>query len=132
KLGAVLERLVTANARFTRALADHFGPEAAKAVFSSLPFVVPADVIQSATEKIDGDSATVTLMGGKSGRPIQLLKTENEWKIAADGFWHLGPAIMSDILDRAIQALDGTRLEIPQNKFKTPLEAVDAMKQKAR
>jgi RNA polymerase sigma factor (sigma-70 family) len=132
KLRAILERLVTANARFNRALADEFGPEAAKGVFASLPFVVPADVIQSATEKIEGDSATVTLMGGKSGRPIQFTKIDNEWKMAADGFWHLGPAMMSGILDRAIKALDETSLEIPRKRYKAPMEAVDAMKQKAR
>jgi RNA polymerase sigma factor (sigma-70 family) len=132
KLRGTLERLVTANARFNRALADHFGAEAAKGVFGSLPFVIPVDVVQSATEKIEGDSARVTFAGGKSGRPIQFMKTGNEWRMAADGFWHLGAGIMSDILGRAIKALDETGPEIPQNKYKTAMDAVDAMKQKAR
>jgi RNA polymerase sigma factor (sigma-70 family) len=132
KLKAILERLVAANGRFNQALTDKFGAVAANGVFSNLPFVIPEDVIRSATEKIEGQSATVTFMGAKGGRPIQFKKINSEWKIAADGFWHLNPAAMSDILGRAIHALDETAGEIPQDKYKTPMEAVDAMKQKAR
>jgi hypothetical protein len=132
KLKATLEGLVAANARFKRALSDKFGADAANRVFPTLPLVVPSDVVNSATEKIEGDSAGVTILGGKGGRPIQFTKTNDEWKMAADGFWHLNAKVMNDILGRAIKALEETGAEIPLDKFKAPIEAVDKMKERAR
>jgi hypothetical protein len=132
RLKANLERLVAANAGFKQALTDKFRPEAANGVFPNLPFVIPEDVIKLAIEKIEGPSATVTFAGGKGGRPIQFKKINAQWKMAADGFWHLTPSVMNDILSRAIKALDDTASEIPRDQYKTPIEAVDAMKQKAR
>ena len=52
--------------------------------------------------------------------------------MAADGFWHLSSAAMSDILGRAMKALNEVAAEIPQNKFKTAMDAVDNMKERAR
>src|SRR5262249_29831738 len=98
---------------------------------SSLPFVIPPDVIEPGLVKIDGDSATVAILAAKGGRPIQFNRVNQEWKMAADGFWHLKPAVMNDILGRLIQSLHATTAQISQAKFKTPQEAVDAMKQKA-
>jgi RNA polymerase sigma factor (sigma-70 family) len=132
KLKASLERLVSGNGQFRQALADKFGEAAANSVFPNLPFVIPEDVIKSATENIEGATATVAFSGGKGGRPIQFKKIDSEWKMAADGFWHLSPAVMTDILGRVIKALDETAGEIPSGKYNTALEAVDAMKQKGR
>ncbi len=132
KLKATLEALVAANARFKKALAEKFGAVEAGRAFPNLPFVIPSDVIISATEKITGDSATVTLLGGKGGRPIQLTKIDNEWKMSADGFWHLNPAVMNDFLGRAVKALDTTAAEIPLGRLNTAMEAVNKMKEGAR
>jgi hypothetical protein len=89
-------------------------------------------MILSAAENIQGDSATVTFSGGKLGRPIQFVRLENEWKMAADGFLHLSPAVMNDLYKRVIAALDQTMPEIPQNKYNTAMEAVEALKERAR
>lgn len=131
KLKPTLEALVAATARFNHALSNQFGADAAHAVFSNIPFAIPTNVIVLFEQRIQGDSATVS-MGGKKGRPIQFTKMNDEWKMAAEGFVHLSPAVMNDLHTRVIKALDETTPEIPQNKFKTALEAVDKMKERAR
>jgi RNA polymerase sigma factor (sigma-70 family) len=133
KLKPALEALVAASARFNRAMSDKFGAEAARSELPNMPLMLPADIIDSAQQNIQGDSATVSISaGGKSGRPIQFTKVNGEWKMAADGFVHLSPAVMNDIYGRIIQALNQTTPEIPQGKFQTAMEAVDKMKERAR
>jgi hypothetical protein len=132
KLQATLERVVSANARFKRALAEKFGGDAADRAFANLLLVVPQEVISSANETILGNSATVTFAGGRSGRPIRMTKIKDEWKMAADGFWHLSPLVMNDALGRAVKAVEATVVEIPLDKFATAMDAVNRMKERAR
>jgi voltage-gated potassium channel Kch len=131
KLKATLESLVAANARFNKAISDKFGDAMARAVFPNLPFAFPRDLLASATEKIDGDTASLTVLG-KGGRPIEFKRIDNEWKMTAEGFVHLNPAVMNDICIRLVKSLDETTAEIPQNKYATAMEAVDKMKERAR
>ena len=131
KLKPVLESLIAATARFHEALSNSFGAKAAHAAFLEMPFVFPPDAINSLEERIQGDSATVPL-GAKGGRPIQFSRVNGEWKMAADGFIHLSPAVLSDLYARVIRSLGETTLEIPQHKFKTALEAVNTVKERAR
>lgn len=130
-LKPTLEALIDATARFNRAIIAEFGAAAAHAAFPNMPFAVPTNMIRSLQQRIEGDSAAVFLTA-KGGRPIQFTRLNGEWKMAADSFVHLSPAVMKDIYARAIQALDETTPEIPQKKFKTALEAVDRMKERAR
>jgi hypothetical protein len=133
KLKPTLEALVAASARFNRALSDKFGAEAAHAELPNMPLMIPASIIDSAEQSIKGDSATISISAnGKGGRPIQFTRINGEWRMAADGFVHLSPAVMSDIYARVIKALNETTPEIPQNHFKTAMEAVDKMKERAR
>lgn len=131
RLKSTLEGLIAAIARFNRASIDKFGAKAAHAVFPNLPFAIPTNMISSTEQKIQGDSATVSL-SGKGGRPIQFTRIDGEWKMTAEGFVHLSPAVMNDLYARVIKALDETTPEIPQNKFKTAMEAVDMVKERAR
>ncbi|MDB6028907.1 MAG: polymerase, sigma-24 subunit, subfamily [Verrucomicrobiales bacterium] len=132
KLKSTMGTFIAATARFNRAISDKFGAEAAHVVFPSMPFAFPTnDIINLAEEKVSGDTATVSL-GAKGGRPVQFTKIDSEWKMAADGFIHLSPAVMNDLYARVIKALDQTTPEIPLNQFKTAIEAVDKMKERAR
>ncbi|MDB6026695.1 MAG: polymerase, sigma-24 subunit, subfamily [Verrucomicrobiales bacterium] len=135
KLKPTSEALIAAIARFNYAISNKFGADAAHAVFPNMPFVIPTNIIASLEEKIQGDSATVSLSAAgdnKGTRPVQFTKIDGEWKMAADGFVHLSPTVMNDIYARVIKALDQTTPEIPQGKFKTAMEAVDKMKERAR
>lgn len=130
KLRPTLESLVAATARFTDAVSNKFGADAARTM-PNLPFQIPVDRIQSLKQTLQGDSATVSI-GKKGGRPIQFTRINGEWKMAADGFVHRSPAVMNDLYNRVIQALDETTPEIPQNKFPTPMDAVNRVKERAR
>jgi hypothetical protein len=133
KLKPTLETLVAASARFSRAMSDKFGAQAAHAELPNMPLMIPTSIINTAEQIIKGDSATVSISaGGKGGRPIQFTSINGEWRMAADGFAHLSPAVMNDIYARLIKALNETTPEIPQNHFKTAMEAVDKMKERAR
>jgi RNA polymerase sigma factor (sigma-70 family) len=131
RLKPILESFIAATARFNQALSNRFGADAAHAAFHELPFAFPPDILRSLEERIAGDTAAVPL-GGKGGRPIQFSRVNGEWKMAADGFVHLSPAVLSDLYARVIKSLGETTPEIPQDKFKTALEAVDTLKERAR
>lgn len=131
KLKSTLEAMIVAMARFNDALSNKFGGEAAHSVFADMPFAFPTNRIDSLEQKIQGDSATVSL-GEKAGRPIQFTKVNGEWRMQPDSFVHLSPAVLGDLYVRVIKALDETTPEISQDKFKTAMEAVDKMKERAR
>jgi hypothetical protein len=129
KLKATLERVVAANARFKRAVSDKFGAAAADAIVSSLPLMASPELIDSAAEKLEGDSATLAL---GNGPPVQLSKVDGEWMATVEGVFHMKLSVMDQILSQAIGALDETSAGIRRNKYQTTTEAVNAMIRKAR
>jgi len=129
KLKATLEQVVAANARFKRAVSDKFGPAEADAIASSLPLMVSPELIDSAVEKQDGDSATLVV---GNGPPVQLTRVGGEWMATVEGVFHTNPSGLGQMLAQAISALDETTAGIRQNKYQTATAAVNAMIRKAR
>lgn len=135
RLKASMEEFVGAVARFRQAVSDKFGVEQLRENLRSIPLVFPPEALKNAEVKIEGDSATVDpfkglAKGGKGGRPVEFVKVGGEWKMKGFGFIHVSPDAMSHIFAHITEALDGTAVEVSQNKYKTAAEAVKTMKER--
>ena len=132
KLKGILEQFVAADAKFVKAVADRFGAGQANDIKHNMPLAIPADLIKNATEKIDGDSATVDFLKGMAKgaktRPIQFTKVDGEWKLKGFGLMPVDAAILNNIFPRLIGAINDGASAVAQGKYKSAAEALQAVK----
>ncbi len=63
------------------------------ASFSSLPFKMPVEKLQAATETVHGDTAEVLF--DARDRPIALTRQDGQWKTTPVGLFHMDAAALT-------------------------------------
>jgi len=122
---STLERLVTAIGRYRQAAIERFGVESAQVSFSSLPFKLPLAKIEAATERIDGDTASVQL-DPREG-PAVFTKLNGQWKTTPDGFFHMSPSMLSGEGSTLIAGYERVMTEMKTGRYTSALEAAQAV-----
>lgn len=130
-LKPTLEQLVGAARVFTSVLTNRFGAEASEIAYLNLPLpIVPRRHLESAKENIQGGLATVDVT--KGGRPVELHKLNGEWKTTVEGMFHMPAGMLNSYASKLVRALSLGTEDLKQGKYKSALEAVNAVKQNAR
>ncbi len=129
RVKAGLVDLVGSARIFMSTLTNKFGPESLPMAMANLPLgIVPTHLVVAANESIRGAKASVDV--SKSGRAIELINMDGEWKASIEGMFRLKPNVIEEYCKRLSAALQSEAKQI--GKYATAIEAINSVKQKAR
>jgi hypothetical protein len=125
-----------ALARLRLAAIERFGEASARVLNGGVPSEDEIRLMDAATEKIDGDRATVSMKGGPRSGQMQLVRVEGMWKIAVgQGMAGKTPQQIEGAiatLQKTARIVGEITEEVTAGKYKSAREAADALALKAQ
>lgn len=120
KLARAIAQGDVAVAKLEKAVADRFGKDLAAATVRAAGSE-DANAIESATENVDGDHATVQFADNHT--PVPMVRTEGKWKVSIDEWTKDASAGQIDQLTSKLTALtaeiDHITQLVSQDKFRS-------------